>query len=549
MANKAKDPEDQELAIKRANILRPILELDQAGKDIGPPLLTAARELGVSRSSAWELYRRLKLNDGRASALVPKPRGPKHGSRRLRSEVESIVERVLRQHYLVLEPPSFLRIVGEIRAECAAKGFRLPTRRTIKARLDAMDQREVMRKRKGAKAARQVFEPRTGSLSMKRPLEVVQIDHTLADIILVDQVERKPLARPWLTLAIDVMTRVVLGAYVSFDAPSVLSIGLCLDHCVRPKSIRTPESMEALYWPASGIPQAIHVDNGRDFRSDAFQSACAEWGIVIEYRPPGRMHYGGHIERLIGTTMGAVHVLPGTTQSSPKDKGEYDSTGKAVMTLEEFEDWLHLEICRYHNTRHGGLGRAPLAAWADLGGDDAGRQVVDTDAFRISFLPSERRQLARTGISLFSVGYWSDAFGPMIGRGAGKVTVKYDPRDMSQIWVATDDGRAIAARYKDLSRPRISLWESRRARAIFHERHGGTIPEAMLFRIIEEQRRIAHVARQQTLSARLEGERAARLPSGKPKRDPSREMFAIDTSNPDLPTYPIDDFDGYKRKN
>ena len=242
-------------------------------------------------------------------------------------------------------------------------------------------------------------------------------------------------------------------------------------------------------------------------------------------------------------------MLPGTTQSSPKDKGEYDSTGKAALTLEEFEDWLHLEICRYHNTRHGGLARTPLAAWADLGGDDAGRQVVDTDAFRISFLPSERRQLARTGINLFSIGYWSDAFGSMIGRGAGKVLVKYDPRDMSQIWVITDDGRAIAARYKDLSRPRISLWESRRARAIFHERHGGTIPEAMLFRIIEEQRRIAHAARQQTVSARLEGERQARLPSDKPKRDPSREMFAIDTSNPDLPTYPIDDFDGYKPKN
>lgn len=529
--------------------MRPILELDQAEKDIGPPLLAAAKEMGVSRSSAWDLYRRLKLNDGRASALAPKRRGPKRGSRRLGPEVEGIIKRALRRHYLVPEPPSFLRIVGEIRAECAARGFRLPTRRTIKARLDAMDQREVLRKRKGAKAARQVFEARAGSLGVERPLEVVQIDHTLADLILVDQVDRKPLARPWLTLAIDVATRIVLGAYVSFDAPSVLSIGLCLDHCVRSKSIRTPESLEELYWPVAGIPQAIHVDNGRDFRSDTFQSACAEWGIKVEYRPPGRVHYGGHIERLIGTTMGAVHVLPGTTQSSPKDKGEYDSTGNAAMTLEEFEDWLHLEICRYHNTRHGGLGRTPLAAWADLGGDDAGRQVVDRDAFRISFLPAERRRLGRTGINLFSIGYWSDAFEPMIGRGAGKVTVKYDPRDMSQIWVITDDGRTIAARYKDLSRPRISLWESRRAGAIYHERQGGRITEAMLFRIIEEQRRIAHAARQQTLSARLEGERQARLSSDKPKRDPSREMFAIDTSNPDLPTYPIDDFDGYKPKN
>ena len=32
-------------------------------------------------------------------------------------------------------------------------------------------------------------------------------------------------------------------------------------------------------------------------------------------------------------------------------------------------------------------------------------------------------------------------------------------------------------------------------------------------------------------------------------RDPSREMFAIDTGNPDLPTYPIDDFDDFQRKN
>ncbi|MCX7561439.1 DDE-type integrase/transposase/recombinase [Sulfitobacter sp. F26204] len=425
LAKETENSEDRALAIERGEILRPILELGRTGHDVGPMLLAAAEEMGVSRSSAWEYYRRLKQNDGRSSALLPKRRGPKRGSRRLGREVEAIIERVLRQYYLVLEPPSFLRIVGEIQSECGARGFRRPTRRTIKARLDAMDQREVLRKRKGAKAAKQVFEARAGRLEVEQPLEVVQIDHTLADIVLVDQVERKPLARPWLTLAIDVATRVVLGAYVTFDAPSVLSICFCLDHCVWPKSIRTPSSLEQLYWPTAGIPQAIHVDNGRDFRSDAFRSACTEWGISIKYRPPGRVHFGGHIERLIGTTMGAVHVLPGTTQSSPKDKGEYDSAAKASMTLDEFMEWLNLEICRYHNTRHSGLRRTPLAAWADLGGDDAGRQVVDTDAFRISFLPSERRQLGRTGINLFSIGYWSDAFAPMVGRRARKVTVKY----------------------------------------------------------------------------------------------------------------------------
>ena len=256
-------------------------------------------------------------------------------------DVERIIESVLRQHYLVREPPSFLRIVNEIRAECAASGYRPPTRRAIKSRVDAMDQREVMQKRKGAKAARQAFEPRVGGLDVERPLEVVQIDHTLADIILVDQFEGKPLGRPWLTLEIDVATRVVLCAYVSFDTFSVLSIGLCLHHCVRTKSIRAPQILEKFYWSAAGIPQAVHVDNGRDFRSDAFQLACADGSV--EYRPPGRAHHGGHIERLIGTTMRAVHVLPGTTQSSPKDTRPRTATICEAQTLNGSVLWL---ICR-----------------------------------------------------------------------------------------------------------------------------------------------------------------------------------------------------------
>jgi len=534
---------------RRAETLRPLLSLSDGSPELRASVQTAAAELNLSPVSIRRLLRCLREKDGRTSALEARHRGPKPGSVRLPEHVEKLIDGLLRRRYLVQERPSFRRIVGEIRAECSAKGFQPPSRQTVKARLVAMDQREVMQKREGSKAARQKFDAHGGGLKLQDPLEIVQIDHTLADIILVDQVERKPLARPWLTLAIDVATRVILGVYVSFDAPSVLSISMCLDHCVRLKSIRTPDSLDELHWPTSGIAQAIHVDNGRDFRSEAFQRACEEWGISVVYRPPGRVHYGGHVERLIGTTMGAVHVLPGTTQSSPRDRGEYDSTGKAVMTIEEFQDWLHLEICRYHNTRHSGLQRTPLAAWADLGGDDAGRKVIDTDAFRISFLPFERRQLNRTGIKLFSIGYWSDAFGSMIGRGAGKVTVKYDPRDISQIWVVTEEGRTVAARYKDISRPRISLWESRRARMLFNERHGGTMSEAILFQIIEEQRRIAHSAKQQTIASRLEGERQSRLPKEEPKRDPSREMFAIDTSNPELPTYPVDSFDGFRRKN
>jgi transposase InsO family protein len=44
-----------------------------------------------------------------------------------------------------------------------------------------------------------------------------------------------------------------------------------------------------------------------------FERACRNHGIQIRWRPVGEPHFGGHIERLIGTAMGAVQMLPGST--------------------------------------------------------------------------------------------------------------------------------------------------------------------------------------------------------------------------------------------
>jgi len=74
-------------------------------------------------------------------------------------------------------------------------------------------------------------------------------------------------------------------------------------------------------WPCQGLPKAVHLDNAREFHSNALKRGCQEHGIEISFRPPGRPHFGGHIERLIGTMMGEVHLLPGTTFSSVAARG------------------------------------------------------------------------------------------------------------------------------------------------------------------------------------------------------------------------------------
>ncbi|MGB0092484.1 MAG: hypothetical protein WBP81_08120 [Solirubrobacteraceae bacterium] len=44
----------------------------------------------------------------------------------------------------------------------------------------------------------------------------------------------------------------------------------------------------------------------------------------------------------MGTAMGKVHELPGTTFSNPEQRGDYDADGKAALTLrvrERFWCW------------------------------------------------------------------------------------------------------------------------------------------------------------------------------------------------------------------
>src|SRR5438105_4169855 len=100
----------------------------------------------------------------------------------------------------------------EIAYRCQRHGFRRPNRRTIQRRLDALDPKAVVEARLGAKAAIQLYGPIGGSATAElRPLELVQVDHTLADVIVVDEQQRLPPGRPWLTLAIDVASRAVAG--------------------------------------------------------------------------------------------------------------------------------------------------------------------------------------------------------------------------------------------------------------------------------------------------------------------------------------------------
>jgi len=270
------------------------------------------------------------------------------------------------------------------------------------------------------------------------------IDHTLVDIILVDALSRQHVGRPTLTVIIDAYTRMCVGYFVSLGRPSRVQVAMAMLHAIFPKEAWLTERGLAYTWIAHGIPEVIHCDNAAEFRSVSFKRACADLSIINEWRPIGAPHYGGLIERFIGTTMGDVHLLPGTTFSNVVQRGRYDSQQRAVMSYDAFDRWLALNIIKYHASGHRGLGGfSPQSKWTAATESGWRPQLVPPGHARqimLNFLPSERRLLRRTGIHFKKLRYWADWLAPSVFQRPELIEIRYDPRDMSSIWVQAPGG-------------------------------------------------------------------------------------------------------------
>ncbi len=428
-----------------------------------------AAVLGIDISFVYKLLARYEA-DPRVTSMLPRRRGRRDGDLVLAAEVDEVIQAAIDELLLTRQRLRVSDLVTEIRRRCWTLGLPRPSRKTVQKRIDQRAPREVLARREGRKAARDRFAPATGSLDAPWPLSLIQIDHTLVDVMAVDSVTRQPIQRPWLTIAIDVHSRCVAGFHLTLEAPSATSVALCLAHAALPKAGWLMARDIAGAWPVEGVPERLHLDNGKEFHSEALRRGCEQYGIAVDYRPVRTPHYGGHIERLIGTMMGKVHLLPGTTFSSVREKGDYDPEKTAAMTLEEIERWLgHAIVGVYHRDLHRGIGVPPLAAWErGLAGDGVqeGRgtpvTVIDQRRFLIDFLPFERRLVRREGVFLHSISYWSDVLHTWVGE-REKMLVRYDPRDLSRVYLLGSDGQYYDLTYSDLSRPPISLWEHRLA--------------------------------------------------------------------------------------
>ncbi len=490
-------------ACRREEALRNLLNRNPDGmkrRDV----TDLAWELGLSRATTYRMIRLFRAG-GTVTSLMDRTRGRRDGFRTLDKDREEIIRQTIASFYLKPTRPPFSKLCRQVQVSCAKAGLETPNWRTIKARVEDIDL-QTRGQQRGETEIVKATTPTPGGYRASRPLEIVQIDHTKVDAFVVDEETRQPVGRPWLTLALDVFTRMVTGFYLTMEPPSRLSTSLCILHAVFDKTawLREREIEEA--WPIAGLPESVHVDNGADFRSRAFERACRDEGVKIIWRPRGEPHFGGHIERLIGTQMGPIHLLPVSTSSNIQDRREYDSRRHAAPTLRELERYIALEIAgQYHQIIHSTLRRPPIAVWREHESEIKLRLPQDRMKFWISFLPEDERTLRPDGIHLNNIRYWSSALTADVGRCKGRLQVKYDPRDLSRIFVRRPSGSFVDARYADLTLAPISLREAVAARKALNSQGKREVDTRAIVRTAVAQRELVERATKTTVQIRRSG--------------------------------------------
>ncbi|MBO9709525.1 MAG: transposase [Caulobacter sp.] len=259
----------------------------------------------------------------------------------------------------------------------------------------------------------------------------------------------RPIGRPWLTVVIDVCTRMVVSFCVGLEPPSAIRVASTLDLAVSNKAAWLASRGLDYHWPAEGFPRLLHSDRAKEFARPSLRRALLNHGVDWFLRPPGRTRYGAHVERLIGSLMGGCKLLPGATHSSPKARGNYDSKAAARLRIDELEMYFaHQILGVYNQTEHSALGTSPLQAWTDRTVGQAPEFPDDMEAFRIDLFPEIPRTLGRQGIKAFHEEYYSQKLGEAYISGLRKVVAKFDPRDLSQLYVKLPDTGYITVPYR-----------------------------------------------------------------------------------------------------
>lgn len=335
-------------------------------------------------------------------------------------------------------------------------------------------------------------------LAVTRPMESVMLDTTPLDLFALNPMAEgaePKWQRVYLTLAIDVFSRSIVGWVFTSGEPCAEDISLLLYRIAAPKTAE-PNWPEHSRWRYPGVPdtvvfEAAHevqvhtnpagvpfghvetfvVDHGKVYISETTREAARILGSNLQLArvrtPTDKPHVESAFKRIREQF---VMALPGYKGPDVASRGTVEQVeGQAFLFLWEIEDdFAEWVACDYQTSVHTGLTfqscpeleLTPNEAY-DFGITRSGLlPVPPSQDLLIELLPTEWRTVQHYGIEINKVRYDGDILdggyrnkkSPWAGKG-GKWKVKYDRSDRSRIWfwaVNLDIGDAAVGSWEPL---------------------------------------------------------------------------------------------------
>lgn len=261
-------------------------------------------------------------------------------------------------------------------------------------------------------------------------------DHHVFDVLVVD--ENGEVFRPWLSGWIDRKSRCIVGYVVNK---------------VNPNSDIVLESF-AEACKKSGIPEGVLLDNGKDykvydlFNRDFEKSIINQMGIKVTFATPYNAK-AKPIERVFGTLEGSYcKLLPSyigsDTKKRPKElKKKNVKLKQEVMQYEEFKTFVDNMIKDYNNKPHSGLdNESPLQVYKNS--FVIPPRVLKNDDILNLFMQRTTKTITvgRRGVRVPTLKHYYDNSKLFEFQGQ-KVYVRYDPKNVSRVYVYTLDDKFI----------------------------------------------------------------------------------------------------------
>ena len=425
-----------------------------------------------SHNSVYQWVKKYKQSEGNIHSLVSNTSKKGNRKSRLDSEVYQIIEQAIDEVFLNPNQASikdtYDRVIVLVVEENQRRKYlnltdlKIPNYMAIRNIIRKIAPQERDRARLGKRTSDLIHQPVSvgKGLNPTRPLEIVEIDHSLLPFYVLDNEYRLPVGLPCLTTAIDKYTQTVVGYYLTFEPPSYLSVMYCLLHSIRSKEyVRSTYPKIKNNWASFGLMETLKVDNGSDFRGKSLEDACRELKINLEFCPVRMPWYKATVERFFGGLKKQLSgKIPGRCLTL-LEKSDYDPKKQAVITLHELQEIIHIFLIDIHNqTGHTKLKSPRASVWNYAVQSYPTALPSSDDNLKVLLGDIDERTISRKGIEFYYLSYNSDRLQTLRDsyeandfrrrekiRSKEKAKFKYNRNDLSVIYVFDPHNREYIA--------------------------------------------------------------------------------------------------------